>query len=198
VLYKLKQADKGKTTFVPFMPTSMAQRGLPEKAMEQWLADNPEAVQPEGQHILVISQEHPFEPIVDILAVDPQGNLVVIEIKRGQTPRDVVAQALEYASEVASWDYQRLNQRAVSYFQARDLPYESLLGGFQDFFQMAPGDFNEGDFKGVPSRNGNFCTLSSRKLQGTGGPHSCAWQSPSGDIFRGATGGHSICRRRPI
>ncbi len=37
---------------------------------------------------------------IDLLAVDPDGSLVIIELKRGRTPRDVVAQALDYASWV--------------------------------------------------------------------------------------------------
>ena len=35
---------------------------------------------------------------LDLLAVDREGNLVVVELKRDKTPRDVVAQALDYAS----------------------------------------------------------------------------------------------------
>jgi hypothetical protein len=61
-------------------------------------------------------------------------------------PRDVIAQALEYASDVARWDYQQLNQRAMSYFHTRGLAYESLLGGFKEVFPMAQEDFTEGDF----------------------------------------------------
>ena len=37
---------------------------------------------------------------IDILAIDSVGNLVVVELKRGQTPRDTVVQALDYASWV--------------------------------------------------------------------------------------------------
>ncbi len=37
---------------------------------------------------------------VDLLAIDRQGNLVVIEIKRDKTPRDILAQALDYGSWV--------------------------------------------------------------------------------------------------
>jgi hypothetical protein len=35
---------------------------------------------------------------VDLLAIAPDGSLVLIELKRDRTPRDVVAQALDYAS----------------------------------------------------------------------------------------------------
>jgi len=34
---------------------------------------------------------------IDLLAIAPDGALVIIEIKRGRTPREVVAQALDYA-----------------------------------------------------------------------------------------------------
>jgi hypothetical protein len=39
-------------------------------------------------------------PRADLLAIDEAGNLVVLELKRDQTPRDVVAQVLEYGAWV--------------------------------------------------------------------------------------------------
>ena len=38
--------------------------------------------------------------IINLLAIAPDGSLVLIELKRDRTPRDVVAQALDYASWV--------------------------------------------------------------------------------------------------
>ena len=37
---------------------------------------------------------------VDLLAIAPDGSLVLIELKRNRTPREIVAQALDYASWV--------------------------------------------------------------------------------------------------
>ena len=37
---------------------------------------------------------------IDLLTIDADGNLVVVELKRGQTPREVVSQTLEYGSWV--------------------------------------------------------------------------------------------------
>ncbi|AQQ71174.1 hypothetical protein SMSP2_01540 [Limihaloglobus sulfuriphilus] len=37
---------------------------------------------------------------IDLLAIDRDGNIVVLELKRNQTPREVVAQLLDYASWV--------------------------------------------------------------------------------------------------
>lgn len=39
---------------------------------------------------------------VDLMAIAPDGSLVIIELKRDRTPRDVVAQALDYAGWVES------------------------------------------------------------------------------------------------
>jgi hypothetical protein len=41
-----------------------------------------------------------FGGYVDLLAIAPDGSLVVIELKRHKTPREVVAQAIDYASWV--------------------------------------------------------------------------------------------------
>lgn len=47
---------------------------------------------------------------IDLLAIAPDGSLVLIEIKRDRTPREVVAQALDYASWVAELTPDRLVQ----------------------------------------------------------------------------------------
>lgn len=39
---------------------------------------------------------------IDLLAIAPDGVLILIELKRDRTPRDVVAQAIDYASWVGS------------------------------------------------------------------------------------------------
>ena len=39
-----------------------------------------------------------FNKRIDLLAIDSNGNLVVIELKKNRTTRDVVAQAIDYAS----------------------------------------------------------------------------------------------------
>jgi len=43
------------------------------------------------------------------LRVDTQGNVVVIELKRERLEREVVAQAIDYESDIASWDGEKLD-----------------------------------------------------------------------------------------
>lgn len=49
-----------------------------------------------------------FGKIIDLLAMDAEGNLTVIELKRNRTPRDVVAQVLDYASWVQNLSYDEI------------------------------------------------------------------------------------------
>jgi hypothetical protein len=45
---------------------------------------------------------------IDLLAMDAEGNLSIIELKRHRTPRDVVAQAIDYASWVQTLSYSEI------------------------------------------------------------------------------------------
>ena len=60
---------------------------------------------------------------IDILAIDGNGSLVVIELKRDRTPRDVVAQALDYGSWV--------RQMTTEQISATYLDYQRRFGGEQ-------------------------------------------------------------------
>ena len=56
--------------------------------------------------LLIIGRQVPTDlgKSIDLLGVDREGNVVVVELKRDRTPRDVVAQALEYAAFAAKLD----------------------------------------------------------------------------------------------
>jgi hypothetical protein len=59
-----------------------------------------------------------FGGIIDLLAIAPDGSLVLIELKRDRTPREVVAQALDYACWV-----EKLNDESI------ETIYESFSSG---------------------------------------------------------------------
>ncbi len=69
-----------------------------EGRLEEWLRGDIRLL---SDDLLVIGwQIARYGVPLDLLAVDRDGNLVVVELKRDRTPRDVVAQALDYASWV--------------------------------------------------------------------------------------------------
>lgn len=67
--------------------------------LQEWLAQCPEAL---GEELLIIQKEFDgFDDTrerLDLLALDKEGNLVIIENKLDDSGRDVVWQALKYAS----------------------------------------------------------------------------------------------------
>ena len=69
-----------------------------EEMLEDWISKNPRLI---GLDVLVLGRQIQTEggPL-DILAIDSDGDLVIVELKRDRTPRDIVAQVLDYASWV--------------------------------------------------------------------------------------------------
>lgn len=80
-----------------------------ESILENWLEKNPSNIIEDGS-LLIIGRQvvTNLGGYVDLLALDKQGDVAVIELKRDRTPRDTIAQALEYASFVEKLDYEQL------------------------------------------------------------------------------------------
>ena len=70
-----------------------------EERLEDWLESDISMLDPD---LLVIGKQVPtdFGGTIDLLCLDSTGALVVVELKKGKTPREVTAQALDYASWV--------------------------------------------------------------------------------------------------
>lgn len=72
-----------------------------EDMIEGWVAADPGLL---GLEILVIGRQiiTDHNGRIDLLGIDAAGNLAVVELKRGMTPREIVAQVLDYASWISS------------------------------------------------------------------------------------------------
>ena len=68
---------------------------------------------------------------IDLLAIAPDGSLILIELKRNRTPREVVAQALDYASWV-----EKLRSDDIARIYGRFAPGSSLEGDFKRRFAL--------------------------------------------------------------
>ncbi|KQS01045.1 hypothetical protein ASG12_07695 [Williamsia sp. Leaf354] len=85
-----------------------------------------------GQTMLIIGRQVPtkYGKYVDLLGVNADGDVIIIELKRDKTPRDVVAQVLDYASWVQYLsnndvreiyeEYQRTQETSRSFDEAFD------------------------------------------------------------------------------
>ncbi len=91
------------------LETSLASEGRTERFdLEKWIASDPSIIRP-GLEVIG-SQVTTRSGPLDLLAVDRSGDLVVIELKRDQLPREALAQAIDYASDVASWSIDKIRE----------------------------------------------------------------------------------------
>ncbi|RMF91553.1 MAG: DUF91 domain-containing protein [Methanobacteriota archaeon] len=129
-LYKVSK--EGEMT--PFSQKDFNKVGV-EETLEEWIEKNPYVLL-ESEKILFIGRQESteFGKILDLLGVDKNGNTVIIELKRGMTPREVIAQALEYTSWVEGLSFEELNDMAVRYFQNSGSEYKDLKHGYENFF----------------------------------------------------------------
>ena len=95
-----------------------------EQHLETWLENSPWAVI-QDELVLWIdrqpsAQDEEGTIFPDLLGVDSEGNLVIVEFKRGKTPRTVVAQLLEYAAWANELPAEQIHEIADAYFEKRD------------------------------------------------------------------------------
>ncbi len=85
-----------------------------EKRLEQWISED---VSITGLDIFIIGRQVRTEygGIIDLLGMNQDGDLVIIELKRDKTSRDIIAQILDYATWVQDIDYDMANSMCISY-----------------------------------------------------------------------------------
>ncbi len=76
--------------------------------------------------------------LIDLLCLNSSGNPVVVELKRNMTPREVTAQALDYASWAKS-----LNAESIAKIYHDHSPYESLNDAFKSRFGVELSEDND-------------------------------------------------------
>jgi hypothetical protein len=83
-----------------------------------------------------------FGKYIDLLGIDSEGHLAILELKRDRTPRDVVAQTLDYASWVQELTYDDIIKVYATYDTTQD--FESA---FEETFGSAPPETLNEDHK---------------------------------------------------
>ncbi len=106
-----------------------------ESHLEDWLENSPRALAQEDflwidRQPSAADEEGTIFP--DLLGVDVEGNLIVVELKKDQAPREVVAQLLEYAAWASELSEAKIHEIAEAYLKTRD---EFRGKGFHDIFR---------------------------------------------------------------
>jgi RecB family endonuclease NucS len=77
-----------------------------EAELEQWIERDPALVL---DGLRVVGRQVVLEGgRLDLLGVDPQERWIVVEVKRGKLYRDVLTQALDYASSISTMPHEKL------------------------------------------------------------------------------------------
>ena len=99
-----------------------------EERIERWIVNDASVLSPD---LLIIGEqvETAFGKFLDLLCIDRTGKLVVVELKRDMTPKDVTTQALEYAAWVKDLDAKAIGAIAAAYLKG-----ETLEAAFQRKF----------------------------------------------------------------
>ena len=78
--------------------------------------------------------------IIDILAIDESGNLVIVELKKNKTPREVVTQAIDYASWIKTLDSAKIADLYKKYGKGINKDYDSLDEALKNKFNKSFGE----------------------------------------------------------
>ncbi|MFC9598716.1 DUF91 domain-containing protein [Peribacillus butanolivorans] len=108
-----------------------------EERLENWIAHDSNIT---GLDILLIGRQVVtfYGGRIDLLGMDSEGNLVILELKKDKTPRDVVAQTLDYASWIKDLTYKQIEAITMNYLKC------SLKDAFADkFLTDIPEEINK-------------------------------------------------------
>lgn len=104
-----------------------------ESLIEDWVEEDPSLL---GLDALIVGRQVPTDhgKFIDLLAMDATGALVIIELKKDRTPREIVAQVLDYASWVRTLTTPEIYERAEKFLNKR------LVTAYREHFGEAIPD----------------------------------------------------------
>lgn len=97
--------------------THLKEENLLEENLENWICSNPSIL---GEPLLIIGRQvivPDTKDRLDLLAIDPSGNTVILELKRGQLKDPVDIQCLRYASYISKWGYEDFENTSRDFFK---------------------------------------------------------------------------------
>ena len=102
-----------------------------EDRIETWMCNNVSVLVPDDSGLLVIGRQVAtiYGGRIDLLCMNGDGDLVIVELKRDKTPREITAQALDYASWVQDLTSLQVEEIAAEYLKGKP-----LKEAFEDIF----------------------------------------------------------------
>ena len=139
------QIDKNQNNILPIKEATFSSLHYKEREnLQEWIAKNPNIF---GEDLLIVQKEFDWfsdtKERLDLLAIDKEWNLVIIENKLDDTGRDVVWQALKYASYCSTLRKDEIVAMYQEYLNKND-SWKDARKMLEDFFDSE--DFDEIEF----------------------------------------------------
>jgi len=114
-----------------------------EKHLEEIVENAPEAFL--GMDVLLIGRQVRTERgIIDLLGLDKDGNTVIIELKRNESTREIISQAISYRSYFRrKINIEKLNKIAEGYIGQTSDDNLLIKQRFKEKFGTLPGELNK-------------------------------------------------------
>lgn len=120
--------------------THIKKEKLLEEQLEDWIVRDPTLL---GEPLLVVGRQILFPDVkdrLDILALDLQGNAVIVELKRGKLKDPVDMQAMRYASYISRWRFEDFENQARNFYGKVGDPDFSFNDMYESFCEQAGVD----------------------------------------------------------
>ena len=94
--------------------SNLIENGRKEKDhLEQWIKTEASVL---GSDIKLIGEQvRTSSGFLDYLGIDSKGNLIVVELKRDRLPREALAQAIDYASDISNWEQEKISEACLEF-----------------------------------------------------------------------------------
>jgi len=111
------------------LTTIIGEEDISEKELEELIEMNPEIIS--DTELCLIGRQVPTDhnAVIDLLGITATGDTVIVELKQGRTPREVISQILEYAVFIEKLGYEGLNKIASKY--SNGIPLRKI---YSDYF----------------------------------------------------------------
>ena len=102
--------------------------------IEVWVRENPEIL---GENLLIVSEQMllPSGRQPDLLALDKSGNLVIIELKKDDSGKDVYWQAITYAANFSEFSYSDIIDMYEKYLENLGHPNPNPKDKIEEFIE---------------------------------------------------------------
>lgn len=126
--------DSVSNTIKSLSKKTFAELGFKERThLQEWIAGNPDSL---GEKLLIIQKEFSgfleTSERLDLLAIDKNGDLVIIENKLDDSGKDVTWQALKYASYCSTLTKEQIIDIFQIYLNATKLDAQKVILDFLD------------------------------------------------------------------